>query len=243
MHLQVISVLPEMFAALTDYGVTARALKQGLWQFDAINPRQFADNKLGYIDDRPYGGGPGMVMMAPPLAKAINHAKSQHQGKNTPKVVYLSPQGQALTHAKTQELAQLDGLILLCGRYEGVDERLLDGYVDEEICIGDFVVSGGELPAMMLMDSVLRQIDGVLGHHDSAAQDSFANGLLDCPHYTRPEVFEDMHVPEVLTSGNHAKIAKWRHERSILRTKQRRPDLIAALKQEASAFDSIESTD
>lgn len=242
MHIQVISVLPEMFAAITDSGVTSRALKQGLWQFDAINPRQFADNKLGYLDDRPYGGGPGMVMMAPPLAAAITHAKSQHQGKSTPRVVYLSPQGAALTHAKSQELAALDGLILLCGRYEGVDERLLDAYVDEELSIGDFVVSGGELPAMVLMDSVLRHIDGVLGHQESAAQDSFANGLLDCPHYTRPETFENVHVPEVLLSGNHAKIAKWRQEQSILRTRQRRPDLLAALKQQASDLTS-EPTD
>ena len=243
MHIQVISVLPEMFAAISDFGVTSRALKQGLWQFDAINPRQFADNKLGYIDDRPYGGGPGMVMMAPPLARAIAHAKDQHQGKNPSRVLYLSPQGQPLTHAKTQELAQLDGLILLCGRYEGVDERLLERHIDEEIAVGDFVVSGGELPAMMLMDSVLRQIDGVLGHQDSAAQDSFANGLLDCPHYTRPVSFENMHVPEVLLSGNHAKIAKWREQQSVLRTTQRRPDLLAALKQEASELGKSEPTD
>ena len=238
MHIQVISILPEMFAALTDYGVTSRALNQGLWQFSAINPRQFADNKLGYIDDRPYGGGPGMVMMAPPLAAAIEHAKAQHQGQKTPRVVYLSPQGTPLTHAKTQELAQLDGLILLCGRYEGVDERLIDSHVDEEISIGDFVVTGGELPAMMLMDSVLRQINGTLGKQASAEQDSFANGLLDCPHYTRPESFANMNVPEVLLSGNHAKIAKWRAQQATLRTEQRRPDLIAALKLQASELDS-----
>jgi tRNA (guanine-N(1)-)-methyltransferase len=223
MYIQAVTLFGEMFRSITDYGVTGRALQRGLWHFNSINPRQFADNKLGYIDDRPFGGGPGMIMMAEPLQSAIDAAKAQHNGK----VVYLSPQGSPLTHQKAAELAKLDGLILVCGRYEGIDERLLSSVIDEEISIGDFVVSGGELPAMMLMDAVLRLIPGVLGDADSAGQDSFANGLLDCPHYTRPIEFQGMTVPAVLRSGNHALIAEWRLEQALRRTLQRRPDLLA----------------
>lgn len=223
MYIQAVTLFGEMFRSITDYGVTGRALQRGLWHFNSINPRQFADNKLGYIDDRPFGGGPGMIMMAEPLQSAIDAAKAQHNGK----VVYLSPQGSPLTHQKAAELAKLDGLILVCGRYEGIDERLLSSAIDEEISIGDFVVSGGELPAMMLMDAVLRLIPGVLGDADSAGQDSFANGLLDCPHYTRPIEFQGMTVPAVLRSGNHALIAEWRLEQALRRTLQRRPDLLA----------------
>ena len=223
MYIQAVTLFGEMFRSITDYGVTGRALQRGLWQFNSINPRQFADNKLGYIDDRPFGGGPGMIMMAEPLQSAIDAAKAQHNGK----VVYLSPQGSPLTHQKAAGLAKLDGLILVCGRYEGIDERLLSSAIDEEISIGDFVVSGGELPAMMLMDAVLRLIPGVLGDADSAGQDSFANGLLDCPHYTRPIEFQGMTVPAVLRSGNHALIAEWRLEQALRRTLQRRPDLLA----------------
>ena len=232
MYIQAVTLFGEMFRSITDYGVTGRALQRGLWHFNSINPRQFADNKLGYIDDRPFGGGPGMIMMAEPLQSAIDAAKAQHNGK----VVYLSPQGSPLTHQKAAELAKLDGLILVCGRYEGIDERLLSSVIDEEISIGDFVVSGGELPAMMLMDAVLRLIPGVLGDADSAGQDSFANGLLDCPHYTRPIEFQGMTVPAVLRSGNHALIAEWRLEQALRRTLQRRPDLLAgrALTQEES---------
>ena len=223
MYIQAVTLFGEMFRSITDYGVTGRALQRGLWQFNSINPRQFADNKLGYIDDRPFGGGPGMIMMAEPLQSAIDAAKAQHNGK----VVYLSPQGSPFTHQKAAGLAKLDGLILVCGRYEGIDERLLSSAIDEEISIGDFVVSGGELPAMMLMDAVLRLIPGVLGDADSAGQDSFANGLLDCPHYTRPIEFQGMTVPAVLRSGNHALIAEWRLEQALRRTLQRRPDLLA----------------
>ena len=223
MYIQAVTLFGEMFRSITDYGVTGRALQRGLWHFNSINPRQFADNKLGYIDDRPFGGGPGMIMMPEPLQSAIDTAKAQHNGK----VIYLSPQGSQLTHQKAAELAKLDGLILVCGRYEGIDERLLSGAIDEEISIGDFVVSGGELPAMMLMDAVLRLIPGVLGDADSAGQDSFANGLLDCPHYTRPIEFQGMTVPAVLRSGNHALIAEWRLEQALRRTLQRRPDLLA----------------
>ncbi|MFC2416741.1 MAG: tRNA (guanosine(37)-N1)-methyltransferase TrmD [Eikenella corrodens] len=223
MYIQAVTLFGEMFRSITDYGVTGRALQRGLWHFNSINPRQFADNKLGYIDDRPFGGGPGMIMMAEPLQSAIDAAKAQHNGK----VIYLSPQGSQLTHQKAAELAKLDGLILVCGRYEGIDERLLSSAIDEEISIGDFVVSGGELPTMMLMDAVLRLIPGVLGDADSAGQDSFANGLLDCPHYTRPIEFQGMTVPAVLRSGNHALIAEWRLEQALRRTLQRRPDLLA----------------
>lgn len=223
MYIQAVTLFGEMFRSITDYGVTGRALQRGLWHFNSINPRQFADNKLGYIDDRPFGGGPGMIMMAEPLQSAIDAAKAQYNGK----VIYLSPQGSPFTHQKAAELAKLDGLILVCGRYEGIDERLLSSAIDEEISIGDFVVSGGELPAMMLMDAVLRLIPGVLGDADSAGQDSFANGLLDCPHYTRPIEFQGMTVPAVLRSGNHALIAEWRLEQALRRTLQRRPDLLA----------------
>jgi len=228
MLIQAITIFPEMFDSIVEYGVTGRARKQNLWQFQAINPRKFADNKLGYIDDRPFGGGPGMIMMAPPLQAAIEEAKANSQ--KPAKVIYLSPQGQPLTHKKAAEFAELPHLVLLCGRYEGIDERLLQSSVDEEISIGDFVVSGGELPAMMLMDAVLRLIPGVLGDADSAGQDSFANGLLDCPHYTRPIEFQGMSVPAVLRSGNHALIAEWRLEQALRRTLQRR------LGQEGTTF-------
>lgn len=224
MHIQAISIFPEMFASITECGVTARALKAGLWQFNCINPRQFADNKFGHIDDRPFGGGPGMVMMAPPLLAAINEAKNRAPDA---RVIYLSPQGQTLQHGTVKRLAASGGLILLCGRYEGIDQRVLDTAVDEEISIGDFVVSGGELPAMLLMDAVLRLIDGVLGDSESAQQDSFANGLLDCPHYTRPIEFQNLTVPDVLRGGNHSEIARWRFKASLRQTLAKRPDLLA----------------
>ena len=223
MKIQAITLFPEMFDSIIGYGVTGRAAKQRLWQFSAINPRRFADNKLGYIDDRPFGGGPGMIMMAPPLKAAIDAAQAETiSGRG--RVIYLSPQGSPLTHGKVSELARLDDLILLCGRYEGIDERLLQSSVDEEISIGDFVVSGGELPAMMLMDAVLRLVPGVLGDMQSAEQDSFSDGLLDCPHYTKPLEFQGMVVPEVLRSGNHGLIARWRLKQSLQRTLARRPD-------------------
>lgn len=241
MKIQAVTLFPEMFDSITEYGVTGRARKQGLWQFDAVNPRRFADNKLGYIDDRPFGGGPGMIMMAPPLAAAIDSARRAQAGQNG-RVIYLSPQGAPLTHDKVFELAQLSDLILLCGRYEGIDERLLINSINEEIGIGDFVVSGGELPAMMLMDAVLRLVPGVLGDQQSAEQDSFANGLLDCPHYTRPLEFQGLPVPEVLRSGNHGLIAEWRLKQSLQRTLARRPDLLAKrdlIPQEARLLQEI----
>lgn len=241
MLIQAITLFPEMFSSITEHGVTGRANKQKLWQFKSINPRQFADNKLGYIDDRPFGGGPGMIMMAAPLNAAIQTARSQQKIGNS-KVIYLSPQGQVFNHQKAVELSKLDNLILLCGRYEGIDERILQTSVDEEISIGDFVVSGGELPAMLLMDAVLRLIPGILGDMQSAEQDSFANGLLDCPHYTRPIEFQGMSVPEILRSGNHALIAEWRLEQSLRRTLERRPDLLegrALLPQEIRLLEKI----
>lgn len=227
MLIQAITLFPEMFQSICGYGVTGRAMQQNIWQFEAINPRRFADNRLGYIDDRPFGGGPGMIMMAPPLQAAIDDAKSRFIApKNSSRIIYLSPQGAPLTHKKVCELAAYQNLVLLCGRYEGVDERLLQSSIDEEISIGDFVVSGGELPAMMLMDAVLRMVPGVLGDVQSAEQDSFANGLLDCPHYTRPLEFQGMVVPDVLKSGNHKLIARWRLKQSLQRTLVRRPDLL-----------------
>ena len=240
MLIQAVTLFPEMFRSIVEYGVTGRAHKQNLWQFSAINPRQFADNKLGYIDDRPFGGGAGMVMMAEPLCKAVEFAKQS--SLQPARVIYLSPQGAPLTHKKVVELSQLNHLVLLCGRYEGVDERVLQSCVDEEISIGDFVVSGGELPAMMLMDAVWRFVPDVLGDMASAEQDSFADGLLDYPHYTRPAEFQGMGVPEVLTSGNHALIAEWRLEQSLRRTLMRRPDLLEKrdlLPQEIRLLDKI----
>lgn len=220
-----ITLFPEMFSALTESGVSRRALQSELYDLKTWNPRQFTTDKHKTVDDRPYGGGPGMVMMYQPLKDTISAIKAESPAIKT-HVVYLSPQGKPLTQAKVAELAQYDQITLLCGRYEGVDERLLVSEVDEEISIGDFVVSGGELPAMMLMDAVIRLIPGALGHHQSAEQDSFSDGLLDCPHYTRPEVVDEMAVPSVLLEGNHAKIDAWRQAQKLERTQKRRPDLL-----------------
>lgn len=224
MYIQAITLFPEMFTALTQSGVTARALEKRLWQFTAINPRRFADNPLGYVDDRPFGGGPGMIMMAPPLQAAIEAARANCA---TGKLIYLSPQGELLTHERVVNLAQCDGLTVLCGRYEGIDERILQHNDLLQISVGDFVVSGGELPAMLLIDAVLRLLPGVLGDARSAMEDSFVNGLLDCPHYTRPVDFHHRIVPDVLRSGNHGLIAQWRLKQSLKRTLARRPDLLA----------------
>lgn len=225
-----ITIFPEMFAAVTQSGITRRALEEGRWQWQAWNPRDFADNAWRTVDDRPYGGGPGMVMQPAPLEKAIAAAKARQQeaGVAASRVIYLSPQGVPLTHERVMRLATGDeGLILLCGRYEGVDERLIERCVDEEISIGDFVLSGGELPAMVLIDAVVRQLPGVLGDAASAVEDSFVAGLLDCPHYTRPEVYAGQTVPEVLLSGDHKRIRRWRLKQSLARTRKRRPDLLA----------------
>jgi len=228
LHFDVISLFPQMFDALTKQGITARALENRIYELALWNPRDFTSDNYKTVDDRPYGGGPGMVMLAEPLGKAINAARQRQldAGVAKPKVIHLSPQGQPLSHEIVMQLSQAQGLILLASRYEGVDERLLRREVDEEYSVGDYVLSGGELPAMVLMDAVIRQLPGSLGDADSAAEDSFVDGLLDCPHYTRPELYAGERVPEVLLSGNHAKIKQWRLKQSLARTRARRPDLL-----------------
>ena len=226
MRIDVISIFPAMFEAITGYGIPGRAIKKELLQLRVWNPRDFTDDRHRSVDDRPYGGGPGMVMLAEPLAQTIAAARAEQPRA---KVIYLSPQGRRLDHAAVKEFAQREGLILLAGRYEGVDERLLASAVDEEWSIGDYVLSGGELPAMVLIDAIARQLPGALGDEDSAAQDSFVAGLLDCPHYTRPEVYDGRPVPEVLLSGNHEQIRRWRLKQMLGRTWLRRPELLATL--------------
>lgn len=224
----IITLFPEMFDALTGSGITRRALERNLYQLNCWNPRDFATDRHRTVDDRPYGGGPGMVMLVEPLEQAIQAAgKAQRQAGVAGRVIYLSPQGRRLDHGKVMELVAQPSLTLLCGRYEGIDQRLIDRCVDEEISLGDFVLSGGELPAMVLLDAIVRQLPGALGDADSAVEDSFVDGLLDCPHYTRPEVYEKMPVPPVLLSGNHAEIRRWRLQQSLGRTEVRRPDLLA----------------
>ena len=228
LQFDVVTLFPEMFDAVTGHGVTGRAHERGLYQLVAWNPRDFAANAHRTVDDRPYGGGPGMVMMAEPLDRALQAAcrRQNSAGVARPRVLHLTPQGKLLDHAQVVELAREPGLVLLAGRYEGVDERLIERRTAEEISVGDYVLSGGELAAMVLMDSVVRQLPGALGDAGSAAQDSFADGLLDCPHYTRPEIYEGAAVPAVLLSGNHAAIARWRLKQALGRTWQRRPDLL-----------------
>jgi tRNA (guanine37-N1)-methyltransferase len=223
----VVSLFPEMFEAISRFGVTGRAVKRGLVQIDCFNPRDYTSDKHRTVDDRPFGGGPGMLMKVQPLKDAIQKAKESAPGEA--KVVYLSPQGRRLNHQLVTELGSYENLILVAGRYEGIDERLIESDIDIEVSLGDFVLSGGELPTMTVIDAVSRLIPGVLGHVDSALEDSFAQGLLDCPHYTRPEVFDDCKVPEVLLSGDHAKIKRWRLKQQLGRTYERRPDLLEAL--------------
>ena len=225
LRFDVVSLFPEMFAALTASGITRRAVERGLWAMACHNPRDWTGDRHRTVDDRPYGGGPGMVMLAAPLEQAITAAKAA--GEPGRPVIYLSPQGQRLSHRRVCELAAGAGAVLLCGRYEGVDERLLQRQVDEEISLGDFVLSGGELPAMALMDACVRQLPGALNDDASAVEESFADGLLDCPHYTRPEDYDGMRVPDVLLSGNHEQIRRWRLKQALGRTWQRRPDLLA----------------
>ena len=222
-----VTLFPEMFEAITRFGISRRAFEKGISTLTAHNPRDFATDRYKTIDDRPFGGGPGMVMMPEPLEKAIDAARAATQADGAvATVIYLSPQGVPLTDGLVRDLAQKKALVFVCGRYEGIDERVIQRQVDLEISIGDFVVSGGELPAMMLMDAILRYQPGVLNDTQSAEEDSFATGLLDCPHYTRPEIYEDCAVPEVLLSGNHAKIRVWRLAESLKRTRNRRPDLL-----------------
>ena len=227
----VVTLFPEMFEAISCYGVTGRAVKNGLIQMQCWNPRDFTHDKHNTVDDRPYGGGPGMLMKVQPLRDAIHAAKAV-AGEDV-KVIYLSPQGRRLDHEGVQELASSKKLILVAGRYEGIDERLIGSEIDEEWSLGDFVLSGGELPAMTMIDSVSRLIPGVLGHQNSATEDSFSDGLLDCPHYTRPELLDEMQVPDVLLSGNHKEIGRWRLKQQLGRTWQRRPDLLESLELNA----------
>lgn len=227
MWIGIITLFPEMFKAITDFGVTGRAIKHNLLEVHCWNPRDFTHDKHKTVDDRPYGGGPGMLMMVQPLRDAIYAAK-QAAGEGV-KVIYLSPQGRKLDQSGVTQLAKYEKVILLCGRYEGVDERLIEAEVDEEWSVGDYVLTGGELPAMTLIDAVARFVPGVLGKQSSALEDSFADGLLDCPHYTRPEVLDGTAVPDVLMSGNHAKIREWRLQQSLERTWLRRPELLESL--------------
>ena len=221
----VMTLFPEAFTALTDWGVTGRAFQTGLCTLHLQDPREEATDRHGTVDDRPYGGGPGMVMQAPILSASLARAKAA-VGDDA-RVVALSPQGQKLDAHVAKQFAEASSLILIAGRYEGMDERFVRREVDMELSVGDFVVSGGELPAMLLIDAIVRWIPGVLGHEASAVEDSFSEGLLDCPHYTRPEVYEGERVPEVLLSGDHAAIAGWRRAQAIRRTLDRRPDLLS----------------
>jgi tRNA (guanine37-N1)-methyltransferase len=225
LRFDVVTIFPEMFDAVTGAGITRRAIERGLWRLATWNPRDWAENAYRTVDDRPFGGGPGMVMMPGPLEKTIAAAKADRGG--TGRVIYLSPQGRSLSHGRVGELAVTEGAILLCGRYEGVDERLIGRCVDEEISLGDFVLSGGEIAAMALIDACVRQLPGALNDDASAVQESFVAGLLDCPHYTRPEVYEGMAVPDVLLSGHHENIRRWRLKMSLARTRERRPELFA----------------
>ena len=234
MQFDVITLFPDMFAALTSSGITRRAFEQKRCELSLWNPRDFTTDNHRTVDDRPYGGGPGMVMMAAPLESAINSA-SQRQlalGLPKPRVIFMSPQGAQLNHARVMAMTAEPGLVVLCGRYEAVDQRLIDRCVDEEISLGDFVLSGGELPAMALMDAVIRQLPGVLHDDASAVEDSFVNGLLDCPHYTRPEMYEGLSVPAMLLGGHHAEIEKWRREQALDATQRKRPDLIIRARTE-----------
>lgn len=246
MRIDVVTLFPEMVTQAAAIGVTGRAQERGLWRLGVWNPRDFATDAHRTVDDRPYGGGPGMVMLPGPLAQAIAAAKAAQAaaGAKASRVIHLSPAGAPLTHARVAALAAAAeaGYVLLAGRYEGIDERLIAREVDEEIAIGDFVVSGGELPALMLIDAIARLLPGALNDEQSAREDSFADGLLDCPHYTRPETYEGMAVPDVLLSGHHEKIRRWRLAQSLQRTRARRPDLLAdrvLTKEEAALLRAV----
>jgi len=234
MRFDVVTIFPEFVLHAAAFGVTGRARDRGLWSLGTWNPRDFTTDSYRTIDDRPYGGGPGMVMMAEPIAKALAAARAAQRdaGVGGTRTIHLSPTGRPLTHRRVAELAAAReaGYVLVAGRYEGIDERLIAREVDEEIAIGDFVVSGGELPALMMIDAVVRHLPGVLNDASSAEQESFAEGLLDCPHYTRPEVYAGERVPDVLLSGHHADIRRWRLKASLARTRARRPELLVGRK-------------
>jgi tRNA (guanine37-N1)-methyltransferase len=237
LSIAVVTLFPEMIETFKSYGVLGRAINQQLLKISCWNPRDFTSDKHRTVDDRPYGGGPGMLMKIEPLEKSINVARDSlfvekkigDESSLLPKVIYLSPQGRRLTQKIVQELQTQKAFVLVAGRYEGIDERLISTNIDEELSIGDYVLSGGELAAMVLIDAVARLVPGVLGHEQSALQDSFSEGLLDCPHYTRPEEYRNLKVPGVLLSGDHERIRRWRLKQSLGRTKERRPDLLNEL--------------
>jgi tRNA (guanine37-N1)-methyltransferase len=238
LQIEVITLFPDMVNTVIEYGITSRAVKRGLLKVNTWNPRDYTSDNHRTVDDRPYGGGPGMVMMAGPLSAAIADARGSG---NTPHVIHLSPQGRKLDQKGVMELAQRQHLILIAGRYEGIDERVIDKEVDEEWSIGDYVLSGGELPAMVLIDVLTRTLPGALGHEDSASEDSFFDGLLDYPHYTRPEEIDGQQVPNVLMSGNHEDIRRWRLQQALGRTWLRRPDLLESLQLDDEQQDLLES--
>jgi tRNA (guanine37-N1)-methyltransferase len=241
MRIDVVSLFPEMVRSAAAFGVTGRAIDRGLVELGVWDPRDYTQDRYRTVDDRPYGGGPGMVMKFEPLRAALQAAKNAQGGKG--RTIYLSPQGRVLDQQAILEFSQAEGLILLAGRYEGVDERLIEAEIDEEWSIGDYVLSGGELPALVLFDAVVRLLPGALGHADSAQQDSHMEGLLDCPHYTRPDVIEGRSVPEVLQSGNHEAIRRWRLRQSIERTRLRRPDLLEKIlldQEQQALLDELE---
>jgi tRNA (guanine37-N1)-methyltransferase len=237
LRFDIVTLFPGMFDALRE-GITGRALDKGLIEFHSWNPRDYTRDVHRTVDDRPYGGGPGMVMKVEPLRDAIRAARKEAPGS---KVVYLSPQGRVLTQQAVSQMSRLSGLVLVAGRYEGVDERLLQSEIDEEWSIGDYVLSGGELPAMIMVDAITRLLPGALGHALSAEQDSHADGLLDCPHYTRPEEIDGMQIPDVLRSGNHELIRRWRLQQSLGRTWQRRPDLLQERQLSAEETELLEA--
>jgi tRNA (guanine37-N1)-methyltransferase len=226
MRIDIVTLFPELVRQVAEYGVTGRAVQRGLLSLHTWNPRDYTRDRHRTVDDRPYGGGPGMVMRYEPLRDAIRAVRAESPAA---RVIYLSPQGRQLNQAAVRELGSARGLVLIAGRYEGIDERLLSREIDEEWSIGDYVLSGGELAAMVVIDAVARLQPGALGDEDSAEQDSFSGGLLDCPHYTRPESIDGMTVPQVLLGGNHADILRWRAKQSLGRTWQRRPELLARL--------------
>ncbi|KUJ84335.1 tRNA (guanosine(37)-N1)-methyltransferase TrmD [Microbulbifer flavimaris] len=229
-RIALVTIFPEMFTALTDYGISGRAVKEGLLEVRCWNPRDFTSDRHRTVDDRPYGGGPGMVMLAEPLYQALTEARAwAEEGGAAARSIYLSPQGRQLDQGGVEALSDAGNLVLLAGRYEGVDERLIEMLIDEEWSIGDYVLSGGELAAMVMVDAITRLIPGALGHDQSAVEDSFAQGLLDCAHYTRPEEYRGRVVPEVLLSGNHERIRRWRLKQALARTQERRPDLLEGL--------------
>ena len=240
MRIIIVTLFPEMFSAVTECGVSGRATRRDILQVETINPRDFVSNRHQTVDDRPFGGGPGMVMMYQPLNDAITKARTSCKVQT--KVAYMSPQGQQLNQTALTELAKREELILVCGRYEGIDERLINTQIDEEWSLGDYVLSGGELAAMAIIDGVARLLPGALGHEDSAAEDSFSaelNGLLDTPHYTRPETVDALQVPDVLLSGNHQAIQRWRNKQALGRTWLRRPELLDDVALDAEQQDLL----